>query len=63
MQKREVVRMANSVFVDVETAPPIEVFQLGRDFAADTNPKKVPHCLFESLVSPGTKRVRERAGQ
>lgn len=30
-----------SAFVDVQTAPPIEVFQLGRDFAADTNPKKV----------------------
>ena len=30
-----------SVFSSVKAAPPIEVFQLGRDFAADTNPKKV----------------------
>ena len=30
-----------SAFADVQSAPPIEVFQLGRDFAADTNPKKV----------------------
>ena len=41
LQSKEVERMA-SAFVDVQTAPPIEVFQLGRDFAADTNPKKVP---------------------
>ena len=30
-----------SVFSSVQSAPPIEVFQLGRDFAADSNPKKV----------------------
>ena len=56
---REVVRMANSVFADVETAPPIEVFQLGRDFATDTNPKKVPHPLLETFTSPigGPERV------
>lgn len=30
-----------SVFSVVQPAPPIEVFQLGRDFAADPNPKKV----------------------
>ena len=40
LQSREVERMA-SAFADVQTAPPIEVFQLGRDFAADTNPQKV----------------------
>ena len=40
MQSKEVERMA-SAFADVQTAPPIEVFQLGRDFAADPNPKKV----------------------
>ena len=39
-QKNEVREMA-SAFADVQSAPPIEVFQLGRDFAADTNPKKV----------------------
>ena len=59
LQMREVVRMANSVFADVETAPPIEVFQLGRDFAADTNPKKVPHPLLETLTSSITWRTRE----
>jgi len=30
-----------SVFDTVSAAPPIEVFQLGRDFQADTNPDKV----------------------
>jgi len=30
-----------SVFSEVQSAPPIEVFQLGRDFAADSNPQKV----------------------
>ena len=60
LQMREVGRMANSVFADVETAPPIEVFQLGRDFAADTNPKKVPHPLLEILTSPITWRTREK---
>jgi len=30
-----------SVFSEVSSAPPIEVFQLGRDFAADPNPQKV----------------------
>jgi len=30
-----------SMFSGVSMAPPIEVFQLGRDFQADTNPKKV----------------------
>ena len=43
-QIKEVGKMA-SAFADVQTAPPIEVFQLGRDFAADTNPKKVSHSL------------------
>jgi len=31
----------SSLFSSVTSAPPIEVFQLGRDYAADTNPKKV----------------------
>jgi len=31
----------SSIFSSVTSAPPIEVFQLGRDYAADTNPKKV----------------------
>ena len=39
-QSEKVVEMA-SAFADVQSAPPIEVFQLGRDFAADPNPKKV----------------------
>ena len=30
-----------SVFDCITAAPPIEVFQLGRDFAADSNPDKV----------------------
>jgi len=30
-----------SLFADVSDAPPIEVFQLGRDYQADPNPKKV----------------------
>ena len=34
-----------SAFADVQSAPPIEVFQLGRDFAADPNPKKVTLIL------------------
>ena len=34
-----------SAFADVQSAPPIEVFQLGRDFAADPNPKKVTLVL------------------
>ena len=51
--------MAKSVFADVEPAPPIEVFQLGRDFVADANPKKVPHSLLEALTSPRTWRTRE----
>merc|ERR1719245_351882 len=30
-----------SLFADVTSAPPIEVFQLGRDYQADTDPNKV----------------------
>ena len=40
LQSKELEGMA-SAFADVQSAPPIEVFQLGRDFAADTNPNKV----------------------
>ena len=43
-QSEKVVGMA-SAFADVQSAPPIEVFQLGRDFAADPNPKKVTLVL------------------
>ena len=38
-----------SAFADVQSAPPIEVFQLGRDFAADTNPKKVRRWMSFGL--------------
>ena len=53
-QIKEVGKMA-SAFADVQTAPPIEVFQLGRDFAADTNPKKVLHSF--SVIFMLTERV------
>ena len=39
-----------SVFDCITAAPPIEVFQLGRDFAADSNTDKV------SLVGVGAYR-------
>jgi len=41
-----------SAFDTVSAAPPIEVFQLGRDFQADSNPDKV-------LVSVGAYRTEE----
>jgi len=38
---QSVDKECNSRFSGVSMAPPIEVFQLSRDFQADTNPKKV----------------------
>ena len=53
-----------SAFANVQTAPPIEVFQLGRDFAADTNPKKVPRCslifICDSICQNSHLSVKER---
>eukprot|EP00091_Calanus_sinicus_P024859 TRINITY_DN915_c0_g1_i2.p1 TRINITY_DN915_c0_g1~~TRINITY_DN915_c0_g1_i2.p1 ORF type:complete len:963 (-),score=315.93 TRINITY_DN915_c0_g1_i2:1408-4296(-) len=41
MQSKETPCSQASWFSNVEAAPPIEVFQLSRDFQADPNPKKV----------------------
>ena len=41
MQSKETPCSKASWFSNVEAAPPIEVFQLSRDFQADPNPKKV----------------------
>ena len=66
-----------SVFSSVKAAPPIEVFQLGRDFAADTNPKKVQcvqwvYCVqcvqcevydFKTKGEPWSGRLPHSRGQ
>ena len=60
-----------SVFSSVKAAPPIEVFQLGRDFAADTNPKKVQcvQCVqcevydFKTKGEPWSGRLPHSRGQ